>query len=106
LRSVENQPGIPASIKNLPSEAAGLLVEFQAADVSQRQELEQRARDAVQGFRLLEPAAFTHHAGDQALLWKVRQGDVSFCWRRAQEWYHRHHRGRSIPDRTPGRRNC
>jgi D-lactate dehydrogenase len=31
LRSVEDQAGVPASIKTLPDEAAGLLVEFQSA---------------------------------------------------------------------------
>ena len=32
LRSVENQPGIPPSIKSLPEGAAALLAEFQGTD--------------------------------------------------------------------------
>jgi D-lactate dehydrogenase len=74
LRSVENQPGIPPSIKELPAAAAGLLVEFQAADEGERAQLETQARDGVRGLTLLEPARFTYDPGEQALLWKIRQG--------------------------------
>jgi D-lactate dehydrogenase len=74
LRSVENQAGIPASIKTLPDGAAGLLVEFQSADESNRSELELLAKDAVGGLKLFEPARFTHAAAEQALLWKIRAG--------------------------------
>ncbi|HKO05237.1 MAG TPA: FAD-binding and (Fe-S)-binding domain-containing protein [Candidatus Acidoferrales bacterium] len=74
LRSVEEQPGISPSIKKLPAAAAALLAEFQSAEVAERAQLEQRAREAVQGLQLLEPAAFTHDPVEQALLWKIRQG--------------------------------
>ncbi len=74
LRSVEDQPGIPPSIKKLPAPAAGLLTEFQGADVSERARLEKQARVAVQELQLLEPAVFTHDPGEQALLWRIRQG--------------------------------
>jgi D-lactate dehydrogenase len=74
LRSVEDQPGIPPSIKGLPSDAAGLLAEFQSADEKDRAVLEKLAREAVGGLQLLEPARFTHDAAEQALLWKTRQG--------------------------------
>lgn len=74
LRSVEDQAGIPASIKTLPNEAAGLLVEFQSAEESSRLELEALAKDAVGGLKLFEPARFTHVAAEQALLWKIRAG--------------------------------
>jgi D-lactate dehydrogenase len=74
LRSVENQAGIPASIKTLPEGAAGLLVEFQSAEEEQRSELEGLAKDAVGGLKLFEPARFTHAAAEQALLWKIRAG--------------------------------
>jgi D-lactate dehydrogenase len=74
LRSVENQAGIPASIKTLPDGAAGLLVDFQSAEESSRFELEVLAKDAVAGLKLFEPARFTHAAGEQALLWKIRAG--------------------------------
>jgi D-lactate dehydrogenase len=74
LRSVEKQPGIPPSIKKLPAPAAGLLAEFQSADVSERAQLEKQAHEAVQGLQLLEPPVFTHDPGEQALLWRIRQG--------------------------------
>src|SRR5512139_433130 len=74
LRSVEDQPGIPPSIKGLPLEAAGLLAEFQASDEKDRAVLEKLAREAVGGLQLLEPGRFTHDAAEQALLWKIRQG--------------------------------
>ena len=74
LRSVEDQPGIPASIKKLAESAAGLLVEFQCAEVAERAELEQKARAAVAGLTLTEPAAFTHDPAEQAALWKIRAG--------------------------------
>jgi D-lactate dehydrogenase len=74
LRSVEDQAGVPASIKTLPDEAAGLLVEFQSADENNRSELEGLAKDAVAGLKLFEPARFTHAAAEQALLWRIRSG--------------------------------
>ncbi|MEK7205350.1 MAG: FAD-linked oxidase C-terminal domain-containing protein, partial [candidate division NC10 bacterium] len=74
LRSVEDQPGIPPSIKGLPEGAAGLLAEYQEADEAARPALEAQAREAVGGLRLVEPARFTHSASEQALLWKIRQG--------------------------------
>jgi D-lactate dehydrogenase len=74
LRSVEDQAGIPASIKTLPDGAAGLLVEFQSAEENSRSELEALTKDAVAGLKLFEPARFTHAAAEQALLWKIRSG--------------------------------
>jgi D-lactate dehydrogenase len=74
LRSVENQAGVPASLRSLPGGAAGLLVEFQSADEKERTELERVAADAVGGLKLYEPPQFTHVATEQALLWKIRAG--------------------------------
>ena len=74
LRSVENEPGIPPSIKNLPPAAAGLLAEFQSANLSDRAAIEQQAGDAVHGLTLVEPARFTFDPIEQAQLWKIRQG--------------------------------
>ncbi|HEX7579632.1 MAG TPA: FAD-linked oxidase C-terminal domain-containing protein, partial [Thermoanaerobaculia bacterium] len=74
LRSVETQPGIPASIPGLPKGAAGLLAEFQAADEAERTALEAQAARAVAPLSLLEPAEFTFDPDEQALLWKIRSG--------------------------------
>jgi D-lactate dehydrogenase len=74
LRSVEHQPGIPPSIKTLPGGAAAILAEFQAEDEKDRPTLEKQAGVALRGLQLIEPERFTHHAAEQALLWKIRQG--------------------------------
>ena len=74
LRSVEDQTGIPPSIKALPGGAAGLLAEFQCEREAERAALEVRAGEGAAGLRLLEPARFTHDPAEQALLWKIRQG--------------------------------
>ena len=74
LRSVENQPGIPAEIRGLPESAAGLLVEFQADDESARPELERLAAGPVAALDLLVPPRFSHAPSEQAALWKIRQG--------------------------------
>ncbi len=74
LRSVENQAGIPPTIKALPEGAAALLAEFHGADESARQDLERLALGATAGLTLLEPARFTHDPTEQALFWKIRSG--------------------------------
>ncbi|MBI1751878.1 MAG: FAD-binding oxidoreductase [Acidobacteria bacterium] len=74
LKSVENQPGIPPSIKTLPEGAAALLVEFHGRDESVRAELERTALATTAGLSLLEPARFTHDPVEQALFWKIRSG--------------------------------
>jgi len=74
LRSVEDQAGSPPSLRKLPGEAAGLLVEFQEASELDRAALESVARRAVDGLKLLEAPLFTHQAAEQAALWKIRAG--------------------------------
>jgi D-lactate dehydrogenase len=74
LRSVEDQAGSPPSLRKLPGEAAGLLVEFQAAGEGDRASLESVARRTVEGLKLLETPLFTHQAAEQAALWKIRAG--------------------------------
>src|SRR5271165_5102963 len=74
LRSVQDQSGIPPSIRTLPEGAAGLLAEFQSAEEKERTELEKVAAEAASGLKLYEPAHFTHLASEQALLWKIRSG--------------------------------
>ena len=74
LRSVEDQAGVPESVKRLPAGAAGLLVEFQCADSDERAQLQATAHAAVAGLNLVEPALFTHEPAEQAALWKIRAG--------------------------------
>ncbi|ABF41724.1 FAD linked oxidase-like protein [Candidatus Koribacter versatilis Ellin345] len=74
LRSVETQPGVPATLRTLPEGAAGLLAEFQSGEESERSELERLAAEVSGGLTMLVPGVWTHDAGQQALLWKIRSG--------------------------------
>jgi D-lactate dehydrogenase len=74
LRSVEDKPGIPAEISELPEGAAALLVEFQTADARAVQENAARAQAAVQGLNLLSEPAFTDDPATQDRLWSIRKG--------------------------------
>ena len=76
LRSVQDQPGVPESIKGLPEEAAALLAEFQGADEGRRAALARTALEVCSGLPLLEPAVFTHDPAEQDRLWKVRRGII------------------------------
>jgi D-lactate dehydrogenase len=74
LRSVERQDGVPAEIRALPPDAAGLLVEFQGEAGADRQAIERAARAVIGTLRLLAPARLSHDPAEQAALWKIRQG--------------------------------
>ncbi|MCL4847207.1 MAG: FAD-binding oxidoreductase [Acidobacteria bacterium] len=74
LRSVDRQPGAPALLRTLPDGAAGLLVEFQAADEGRRPALRQLAADATGALSLVAGPLWTDDAGEQARLWRIRQG--------------------------------
>ena len=74
LRSVEDKPGIPAEIRELPKHAAALLVEFQTADTGAVQENAARAQAAVHGLKLLSEARFTDDPVVQDHLWSIRKG--------------------------------
>ncbi len=74
LRSVEDKPGIPAEIRELPSAAAALLVEFQTADVTAVSDNAAKAQAAVAGLNLLGEAMFTSDSVEQDQLWHIRKG--------------------------------
>jgi D-lactate dehydrogenase len=74
LRSVDNHPGVPPYIKELPDGAAGLLAEFQTPDESGRAENEKRAQAALQGLEFLHEPLFTSNPAEQADLWHLRKG--------------------------------
>jgi D-lactate dehydrogenase len=74
LRSVENKPGIPAEIRELPKNAAALLVEFQTADLSAVTENAAKAQAAVEGLKLLNAPLFTNDPATQDRLWSIRKG--------------------------------
>jgi D-lactate dehydrogenase len=74
LRSVENKPGIPAEIRNLPNAAAALLVEFQTADVAAVKENADKAKAAAANLELIAEASFTDDPLEQERLWNIRKG--------------------------------
>ncbi|HUJ29062.1 MAG TPA: FAD-binding and (Fe-S)-binding domain-containing protein [Myxococcales bacterium] len=74
LRSVQDKPGMPALLRELPPDAAGLLVEFQAECEAERDDLREAARGASARLRLLTAPAFTGDASEQAKLWQIRSG--------------------------------
>jgi D-lactate dehydrogenase len=74
LRSVETEPGMPAYLKSLPDEAAGLLVEFQEATADTIPAMKAAAARTVAGMELLEPAEFTQDVHRQEQLWQIRDG--------------------------------
>jgi D-lactate dehydrogenase len=74
LRSVEDHPGVPSQIRQLPEGAAGLLVEFQAKQMAASQENAIRAKASVAGLNLLMDPLFTDDPVVQAQLWKIRKG--------------------------------
>jgi D-lactate dehydrogenase len=74
LRAVEDDPGIPASVKTLPESAAAILAEFQCAEESEIPEVKEAAEKAVAEVDLLEPPAFTQDPAEQELLWAAREG--------------------------------
>jgi D-lactate dehydrogenase len=74
LRSVEDKPGIPKHIKQLPNTAVGLLVEWQTANADESRQNAARAQAAVAGLNLLHEARFTDDPAEQERLWHIRKG--------------------------------
>jgi D-lactate dehydrogenase len=74
LHAIENLPGVPAVVKNLPESASALLVEFQEDSVEQ---LDKRVSDFLASsakLSLLGSPEFTRDPKIQELYWKVRKG--------------------------------
>ena len=74
LRSVEEMPGVPAFLKNLPSEASAILCEFQENTAAALLEKYEKAAPLFAGLPLLFEPNFTQEAREQELLWKIRKG--------------------------------
>lgn len=76
LRSVENNPGVPDILKQLPEEATAILVEYQAEDTESMVGFRKEAEQVVQKIRLLHDPEFTDDPIAQAGLWKTRKGII------------------------------
>lgn len=74
LRSVENMTGMPEIVKELPAEAAALLIEFQENTYD---ELELKVNTFLQSassLSLLNAPVFTSDPIEQDFFWRVRKG--------------------------------
>ena len=74
MRSVENQAGMPAELKQLPVGAAGLLVEFQYAHEDEFAAHAQSAAASIASLQLWMSTTLTRDPVTQAQLWKMRKG--------------------------------
>ncbi len=74
LRAVRSQPGVPQRVNTLPEGAAALLVEYQCADESQRDECRRECDRLVPKLPLAGDAEWTLDPERQAALWRVRKG--------------------------------
>ncbi|MHB8779204.1 MAG: FAD-binding oxidoreductase [Anaerolineales bacterium] len=77
LRSVENLPGAPGILRQLPNDAAAILVEYQAEDTeSISRFFKEEAQRVVRNLHLIHDVHFTDDPIMQASLWKPRKGII------------------------------
>jgi len=74
LRSVEDKPGLPESLRSLGPDAAALLVETRAADGATLATHLRAIGEALMGIGTAEPVRFSTDAQECARLWGVRKG--------------------------------
>ncbi|MEW6286006.1 MAG: FAD-binding and (Fe-S)-binding domain-containing protein, partial [Chloroflexota bacterium] len=76
LRSVEDLPGAPSILKELPGEATAILVEYQAEDAETISRLRKEAQGVIKNLKLIHDVHFTDDPVEQASLWKLRKGII------------------------------
>ncbi|MWJ29467.1 FAD-binding protein [Halomonas sp. ZH2S] len=74
LRSVQDQAGMPAVLKELPEGAAALLVDVRGNDDAELESRLEQVQKVLAEIQTLEPVAFTRDASTYALYWKIRKG--------------------------------
>lgn len=74
LRSVEDMPGVPGILKDLPARASAILCEFQETNPEKLAEQYEKAKPVFSGLPLLFPPEFTLNEKEQAIMWKIRKG--------------------------------
>jgi D-lactate dehydrogenase len=73
---VENLPGAPALLTQLPKTAAAILVEYQAENAEDIAAFRVAASHLLPEIKLLHDAEFTEDPARQAALWKLRKGII------------------------------
>jgi D-lactate dehydrogenase len=74
LRSVTHRPEAPAVLKDLPDQAAALLIDVRAEDSDALSSKIVAAETALSDIETLEPLAFSRDAKTYAALWSLRKG--------------------------------
>lgn len=74
LSSVENKPGMPTKLKQLPNEAAALLVEISAPTAEELNDKITEAQSALSGLNIIGDINFTSDVKEYTKLWDVRKG--------------------------------
>jgi len=74
LRSIEQLPGAPGFLKDLPEEVSCILCEYQAEDRPTLDKLFNNAGETLTTLPLVQSAEFTTEASVQATYWKLRKG--------------------------------
>lgn len=74
LRSVEDKPGMPEGLADLPEGTAALLVETRAHDLPALEGQIARISASIEGVRKLAPASFTSVPEEFNKLWNIRKG--------------------------------
>lgn len=74
LRSVEDKPGMPDFIRDLPDDAAALLVETRAADASTLEAQVQEITASIAALETARPITFTTDPDEYAKYWAIRKG--------------------------------
>jgi len=74
LRAVQDKPGMPVGLRELPADGAALLVETRAATAAALGLKIEAIAAVLQGMPLAAPLRFTTDAAESAALWNVRKG--------------------------------
>ncbi|MGY8872315.1 MAG: FAD-binding and (Fe-S)-binding domain-containing protein [Pseudomonadales bacterium] len=74
LHSIENKEGMPAFIKNLPNDAAGLLLETRSACRNHLAAQVEEISNSISDFETIYPVAFTTDPDEYSMFWAIRKG--------------------------------
>lgn len=74
LRSVENKPGMPDFIKQLPHDAAALLIETRAETAAILQQQIETIKSSISHLETLKPVDFSTDPDECARYWAIRKG--------------------------------
>ena len=74
LRAVQDKPGMPAALLELPADGAALLIETRAETAAALAVKVHAISQVLGAFQLAQPLRFTSDAAESTALWNVRKG--------------------------------